>query len=480
MTVVEAPWYVAPVVRPITGRLLACTLAVGCLGDLALRSGIVGLGGALLVAATAVVLLASGRITNTHGLALVAAAPVFGMWIALRTSAWLLPFDVIAAGVLLALGASLGERGSLTDLPFARLAAHGCDAIAQAVLAPLFARRPDAAAHAGVGRRARRLPIIRGAALALPVLAVLGALLASADAVFASFFSVDVDGLSLTLHAVFISVSTWAMLWLLRVASVAQPHPLPAVGARLGTTEVTVVLGSVIGLFATFAASQLVAVSGGADHVLETAGLTYAEYARSGFFQLLWVAGLTVGGLLMLRSLTASPRFVPLAEAVIALTLAIVVVAFRRLALYEDAYGLTMLRLYCSIAAVLIGVVLVLVGASLAGVGRGRAWLPGAIGGLGLAVLLGLNVVNPEAIVVRHNLGRDPAAVAPDPAYLADLSDDAVPAIVALLPTLDLKTQDALRAAVGCVDANDAFRGWAAANLSKSHAADARANLCRG
>lgn len=33
---------------------------------------------------------------------------------------------------------------------------------------------------------------------------------------------------------------------------------------------------------------------GGHAHVLETEGLTYAEYAREGFWQLLWVSALTL------------------------------------------------------------------------------------------------------------------------------------------------------------------------------------------
>ena len=46
-------------------------------------------------------------------------------------------------------------------------------------------------------------------------------------------------------------------------------------------------------LFAAFVALQFATLFGGQGHVLDTAGLTYAEYARSGFAQLLAVAALT-------------------------------------------------------------------------------------------------------------------------------------------------------------------------------------------
>ena len=47
-------------------------------------------------------------------------------------------------------------------------------------------------------------------------------------------------------------------------------------------------------LFAAFVALQIAALYGGHDHVLRTAGLTYAEYAHEGFAQLMVAAALTL------------------------------------------------------------------------------------------------------------------------------------------------------------------------------------------
>ena len=115
----------------------------------------------------------------------------------------------------------------------------------------------------------------------------------------------------------------------------------------------------------------------------------------------------------------------------------IVVVALARLGLYEDAFGLTMLRLYSKVFAVWIGVVFVLLAVDLAGVGRRRAWLPSAAVAAGLVALFALNVVNPEAMVVRHNVDFAERSGRFDPVYLTELSDDAVPALVDALPRLD-------------------------------------------
>ena len=56
--------------------------------------------------------------------------------------------------------------------------------------------------------------------------------------------------------------------------------------------------------------------------------------------------------------------------------------------------------------------------------------------GTGLAALLALNVANPEAVVVRHNVDFAASSGRFDPGYLAELSDDAVPALEEALPRL--------------------------------------------
>jgi uncharacterized protein DUF4153 len=187
----------------------------------------------------------------------------------------------------------------------------------------------------------------------------------------------------------------------------------------------------------------------------------------------------------MLRGVTdrrdagAARRFAVLSCAVCGLTLLIVAVAIRRLALYADEYGLTMLRLYSTIFAVWIGIVLVLLTAWLAGMRSDRAWFPAAAAACGLALLLGLNVANPEALVARTNLQRE-AALDPDTRYLtSDLSDDAVPAITELLPRLDAETREKIRKQL-CADpaGSTRFTGWPAWNLSHTRATAQRNQLC--
>ena len=420
--------------RPADARVLVAAGVAAVLADLAVRSGVAGVAGTLLVIAVVAGVLASGRATNVEAACVIGAALPFGLFLSLRTSPLLLPLDIMAIAGLLLLGSSLAGGGRLFDLPVPSLAARGLHAAAHGLAAPAFL--------AGPLSRRRPVAILVGAGLALPLLVVLGLLLASADAVFAGFFSWWRSPETVITHAVLLGAGAWGMAGLLRLSSAGPAPAAPQLPYRLGPVEATVVVGSLVALFTAFAVAQVIAVAGGAGQVLQTAGLTYAEYARQGFFQLLAVAAITLVALVGLRAVTdlSDPvhrrRFTVLGEVAIALTLVILAVALRRLGLYTDAYGLTMLRLFSLVFTLWIGTVLVLAGLALGGVGAERAWFTGVALVAGLAMLLGLNALNPEAIVARHNVERAARQLAVDPLYLAELSDDAVPALVDALPRL--------------------------------------------
>ena len=396
----------------------------------------------------------------------------------------------MAAAGLLALAASLAREGDPFDVTLPDLVRRSLLAVAHGAAAPAFllggggawARRRQESTS---GMASAKWPAVaRGVLLAAPVVAVLGVLLGTADPVFASWFQVDGVG-DLVVHAIVLGIGAWAGGGLLRMASAVAPGPLPATGRRLGFVESVTVLGSLVALYAAFAVAQLVAVAGGASKVLETSGLTYAEYARSGFFQLLAVATLTLGVLLAIRAaadLSTPARrrtFVVVGEAAVALTLAIVVVAVRRLHLYEQAYGLTILRLIASVFALWVGGVFVLLAASLAGVHRQRRWLVPAAISFGLICVVALNVVNPERLVVARDIDHYERTGKLDVDHLAGLSDDAVPALAAALPRLDAVNRQAVVARL-CRPESSTSRDWLARSRSADLAGRARDRVCPG
>src|SRR5690606_7665925 len=102
---------------------------------------------------------------------------------------------------------------------------------------------------------------------------------------------------------------------------------------------------------------------GGHERVLETAGLTYAEYARGGFGQLLAVGALTLVVIAATRRYAAAPDAAAtrsqarLLGALCLLTLVVLASAWQRLSVYQDAYGFTRLRFAARSAIVWLAVV---------------------------------------------------------------------------------------------------------------------------
>lgn len=432
------------VVRTVDRTALLAVAAMAVATDLVGWSGPPTLAGALFVVVVAAGLVGSGRLVNPPARLLALAAPVFGLFLAVRASGPVVILDMCAAAGLLALAASLARGGDPLDLTLPDLARRGLVAVAHGAAAPAFLLGGVGPwrSHHEDGLRPWA-SAARGALLAAPLVLLLGLLLGAADPVFASWFSPSLDAGDLVVHAVLLGLGAWGGAGLLRMASAVSPAPLPAPRSRLGYVEAATVVGSLVVLYTAFGVSQLVTLAGGARHVLETAGLTYAEYARSGFFQLLAAATLTLAVLLSLRAVAdldtpgRQRNFTILAEAAVALTLVIVVVAVRRLLLYEQAYGLTLARLFAVVFALWVGAVLGLLALSLAGVHRRRRWLVPAATGAGLACLLTLNLMSPEALVVERNVANYERTGRLDTETLLGLSDDAVPALVAALPRLD-------------------------------------------
>jgi len=185
---------------------------------------------------------------------------------------------------------------------------------------------------------------------------------------------------------------------------------------------------------------QLRYLFGGADLITMTEGLTYADYARRGFFELVATAALVVP-LLLLADWAAAPSSMR-ARSVLRATMLVLVLlllgviasAAYRMRLYQAAYGLTELRLYVSVGIVALTAVL----AWLAGtVLRGRRERFGAgVVVIGVATLVTLHLLNPHAVIARVNLGRAVAGAAYDGAYLRALGADAVPTLLAHMAQL--------------------------------------------
>ena len=187
-------------------------------------------------------------------------------------------------------------------------------------------------------------------------------------------------------------------------------------------------------LFGLFVAVQLTVLFGGHSHVLETAGLTYAEYAREGFFQLLAVAVLTLGVIAWVANSCRSDLDRKWARILLGtlcvLTLVIIASAFKRMNLYEDAFGATRLRLMADLAIWALAAMFCFV--LVAGVRWKGAWLPRGAIAICLIAVIGFGVSNPDARIAETNVAHFKETGEIDLSYLRTLSADALPALLEL------------------------------------------------
>jgi hypothetical protein len=273
---------------------------------------------------------------------------------------------------------------------------------------------------------------LTAAGIAIVLLAVFVPLFATADAAFAHLLGELVP--DQPVDDPIARAVTWLVVALLGGALLMARPATPAKpgGARLTTVEWAGPLAALVVLFAAFVALQLTTLYGSHDHVLETAGLTYAEYARAGFAQLLVAAALTLG------VIAAAVRWAPparlktvLLAALCLLTLVVLASALTRLGLYMDAYGFTPLRLTAHATILWLGAVFGLIL-----VVHRATWLPRATVALSAAALLAFAASNPDQRIAERNLDRAERTGRLDERVLRGLSADATPTLAAARPEL--------------------------------------------
>ena len=298
------------------------------------------------------------------------------------------------------------------------------------------------------------LAVGRGLIIAVPVLMVFVVLFASADAVFAGyvdsvwkFFQFPLD-MTLLNQALFAGVIGWAACGSVaygvtrrnrspRTEEIGKPKAkLPT----LGMIEAVIILGSVDLLFGLFVIIQFAYFFGGRA-TLAVKNLTYSDYARSGFFELVAVSVLTLGLVLLLDWFTVRHAqrhtriFRVFAVILVALTGVILISASQRMLLYEDQFGFTMLRVYTHVFMYWLAVLFVFFLLALFRV-RDRIFSLGV-----LLVLIGylgtLNLMNVELYITERNIARAAEGYTVDFAYLDTFSVDAAPAMLRLYQSPD-------------------------------------------
>jgi hypothetical protein len=482
--------------RVAAWALLAATGA-GILAQLLFFGQLPGINFVIWVAA---VLLAAAALRPADSTAdrfdlwLPLAALAFSGFIWLRDDGPLVLFDVLAAGslTLAAVAALTGHR--VTRAGFAGAVRLGGAAVLVAWVGAVRLSpglRPIGAA-VRPGSNSTTVRIVRGLLIALPLLLLFVALFAAADAVFESYLhqvvSLNLDWgqligrVALALLAGWVFAGTMACGWLTSDTDASTTAEQQR-SALFGDVEALVVIVALDAIFALFVALQAAYLFGGAD-TLAVSGMTYSDYARRGFFELIAVALLAGGVILALEALagarTAAYRIA--AVGLVALTGVVLVSALVRLGMYQAAYGWTELRFYALAAIGWLAVGVVTTIAALLVDRVAVVWR--AMLGAGLAVALLCNVIGPQAFVTGQNVARalDPSLVAPggatglDLGYLGSLGADAIPVLVddyAALAPADQASVSSILASRKSRLADQVDRyGWPSWNLARNAALD--------
>src|SRR4051794_25643572 len=272
-------------------------VVLGVLGDALFQGQPLGLNVWLWVSAFTVALAALLRLARAPlhqgRRAMVGPLLVFAALFAWHDSPLLVAANLLALAAAVTVGALRNVRtATLTDYGERVVSAATSTAVGAA---PLLMADITWSEVVGRVRSQRTAAIARGIALGLPLLVLFGGLFVAADAVFKHLLVTAVPTFDARILERLVIVAVWAWLagGLLRDLLVARAEheeaPFTVPRRILGQLEIGVALAFLDLLFLAFVVVQFRYLFGGAALVQSEAHLTYAEYARHGFFELVAV-----------------------------------------------------------------------------------------------------------------------------------------------------------------------------------------------
>ncbi len=487
---------------PISLIILLVSFALGALAralldDSFTHNAPLGLGLTLIFmlnTSAAIISLLFIRKENKRALLFFIPAALLSLGLSLHDSAWLQALDLAAISISTAFGvyASISKEPMLAGV-MKTIQNYSSGAIAP-LLAAIELVSENIAKRTLMNEEASRILafIMKGSLIATPFLLVFTGLLCSADAAFAKHLgdfiklfdlarilelSVTTTLLSGMVGGLLWSVAQWTAQSETVQSAAAQSEAAQSEKAQSAAAQSEKASGLQVGLanaggenlraetlrgenlprgltialpemataltllnilFGAFVCVQIKYLFGGAQLVQITSGLTFAEYARRGFFELCTVSVLMLP--LLLSADTICPRaskkakivFNGLVSTTVLLLLTIVASAIERMQLYSSEYGMSELRFFTTAFMFYLATIFIAYLASVIKAQR-RIFVP-ATYALGLISIATLHVVNPEYQISQSNMSRPADKI--DTQYLLSLSCDALPPIVEQLPRL--------------------------------------------
>jgi len=326
--------------------------------------------------------------------------------------------------------------------------------------------------------------VIRGIIISIPILALLIWLLASADIVFQRYlekiWKISINP-EIVLRILIVLVASYFFIGIFAKAFTNKKSESTLIENNqskfLGSIESSVVLGAVGLLFLVFIIIQFVYLFGGKEYVWGIEEyITYSEYARKGFGELIAVS--IISFLLIYgidkfgkrENLSQKKLFKILSGILVFEVFVIMTSAFIRLALYVDGYGLTFSRLSGFIFLFWLFFIFLIFLYKIFAEQKETHFIFSAFW-LIILFWAGMNFLNPDAFITKKNIERYAQGKQLDVWYFNRLSDDAIPEIVKIfeIGNEDIKSEAAcnLHQRKENLSKSIKTQGWQSFNLSK-------------
>lgn len=299
------------------------------------------------------------------------------------------------------------------------------------------------------GRKQVLGKVFTGLAISLPILLVVITLLASADGVFhhvliwlpnmldrISFGEIIVR----TLWVLLIGMGLFGLVWGFVDSKVydwnVQPRKYGPVQApvtfKVDPVIMTTILIAINTVYVLFVILQFSYLFGAWEGMLPE-GSSYADYARSGFFELIMVTAINF--VILMLALGSEGKRGGLLQKVINIMLYILVgcstvmlySAYTRLSLYEEAYGYTTIRFLVHAFMIFMGLLLILAAVRIV---VPRLPLAKCYIVLGLTSYVVMNYIGMDVIIANMNMERYEVSGKLDADYLVGLSPEVIPSLI--------------------------------------------------
>lgn len=293
--------------------------------------------------------------------------------------------------------------------------------------------------------------ILIGLAVSLPIATILMSLFMSADAVFSDAMNTVADFIGLDFANVFGDIVFGLMFGLFFGAALLglkyaeeKQKPVAKVGDNIESIIIGTFLTIINVLIIAFVAFQFVYLFGGTVNITASE-MSYAEYARRGFFELSAASGIIFAIALFVLIMTKKkagklPLWIMLTTVCLCACNGVLLIsAVKRMLLYVDVYGLSVKRVLTLWFMAIIALCLLwMVIKCFVNKLDVMKWI-------GFTIIVGvciLSLTNTERIIAKYNVDRylsSPTENSIDVYYLGQLSYTAVPEIIRLK---DLKEGD--------------------------------------